>query len=87
MIEDIKEFYANNSTMIMIAIAIRVVIISFMMYRRMNSSSSFETGSSPTQFNKLSDMTCDMESGLCHPPDTLPQLSQGQDQETRLEQD
>ena len=88
MIEDIKHFYENNSTMILIAIATSVLIVGFMMYQRMNNSSNISafngTGSetSATQFSKLSDMNCDIDSGVCYTEDTIPHLSQGQDQET-----
>ena len=86
MIEEIKHFYENNSTMILIAIAISVLIVGFMMYQRMNNSSNISafngSGPSSTQFNKLSEMNCDMDSGLCYPEENIPQLSQGQDKDT-----
>ena len=62
MIETIKEFYTANSTMIMIAIAISAAIIGFLLYKRMNGNSS-----NATQFDNLSGMSCDMETGVCHP--------------------
>ena len=70
MIETIKEFYTANSTMIMIAIAISAAIIGFLLYKRMNGNSS-----NATQFDNLSGMSCDMETGVCHP-----QISQQEQQ-------
>ncbi len=82
-----KEFYSKNSTMIMIGIAIIILILGFILYRKMTNNSSsianFVDISSPTQFNKLTDTYCDPNTGVCQLQENmLPQLSEGQDQET-----
>ena len=62
MIEDVKEFYNNNSTMVIIAIVAILALIGMLLYRRMNTNSN----TTATQFNNLSGMHCDLESGLCY---------------------
>jgi hypothetical protein len=91
MIEDIKEFYNNNSTMVIIAIVALVAMVGFMLFRRMNSNS--EQSPFPSQYQKESmdgmdamGSVCDMASGMCSPPEHMAQMSPEQEQQMAQQQ-
>jgi hypothetical protein len=89
MLEDIKAFYDNNTTMVLLALVALVAIIGFVLFRNMNNGSG--QSPVPTPSHDLDGMesmnsVCDMTSGMCQPPEHMAQMSQEQEQQMMMQQ-
>lgn len=88
MIEDIKEFLSNNSTMVLIAVVALVAIVGFFMFRRNTGIGHMQHNNTlPHDFEGMETMgsVCDMSSGMCQPPTHMSQMSQ-EEQEQMMQQ-
>ena len=91
MIEDIKEFFTNNSTMVIMAILALVSIVAIFMFRRGSGTEATGQVPYPTPSHDLDGMesmasVCDMTSGMCHSPEQMAQMSQEQEQQMMMQQ-
>jgi len=89
MLEELKEFYTNNSTMVIMAVVALLAMVGFIIFRRLNSGSG--QSMFPTQPNDLDGMeamnsVCDMASGMCSPPEHMTQMSPEQEQQMAQQQ-
>ena len=89
MIEDLKEFFNNNTTMVLIAVVALVAIVGFVLFRRMNSGSAqtpFPTPSYDMDGMESMNSVCDMASGMCQPPEHMAQMTPEQEQQLAMQQ-
>ena len=89
MIEDLKTFFNNNTTMVLIAAVALVAIVGFFLFRSMNSGSSqtpFPTPSHDMDGMESMNSVCDMASGMCHPSEHMSQMTPEQEQQLAMQQ-
>ena len=80
MLEDIKDFITNNTTMIIIAVIALVAMVGMFMFKRntiqqiqnTNTFSDLQSTSENVRTDSV-DGLCDLETGMCYPqnPDDL----------------
>ena len=75
MIESIKEFYANNSTMCIIAVIAFVAILGICVFLKINSDS-----------RPNNSISCDMASGMCHSSDNMSSEQENMMQQQMMQQ-
>lgn len=75
MLEQLNDFFANNSTMVLIGLVAIVALIGFVLFRRSsgNASAPVPTPSHDLEGMDNVNMVCDLANGVCMPPQHLPE--------------
>jgi len=94
MLDDIKDFISNNTTMIIIAVIALVAMVGMFMFKRntvqqihnTNTFSDLQSTSENVRTDSV-DGLCDLETGMCYPqnPDDL-QVHQEQHMPPEMQQ-
>ena len=80
MLEQLQEFFTNNSTMVILAAVAIVALVAFVMFKRANAASDLgPPGTSVPGYGNINtpphdlegmenvNMVCDLANGVCHP--------------------
>jgi hypothetical protein len=82
MLEQIQKYFAENTTTVIIAVALLISVIALFMYFRNRGTSTTNPNLPTHDFDGMESMNtvCDMASGVCHPQDHMEQMQQMQQQ-------
>ena len=92
MLESLNEFFANNSTLIMIAVGALLAIVAFVMFKQRSSSQSMpqqtpvNTPAHDLEGMDNVNMVCDLANGVCNPQQVEMQEQQSQPAENNNSQ-